>query len=286
MWAESETGMKQQAFNMIAIGEDYFETMGIPLLKGRKFQEGSSADVDNVFICNEAAAKLMGWGDDPIGKRVKWFHGETDGQIIGLVKDFNYSSLHNTIEPLLIVKSRREGGFLHLKVAGTNLPQTLDWVQEKWAGYDPNHPFEFFFLDARFNEQYRADEVQYRLLSVLTYVCVFISLLGLLGLSAFNATQRTKEIGIRKVHGASTPRIVYLLFKDVMFLVIIASIVVIAPAYYVMSRWLGNFAYQTTLDYTTFAFAAIFALILAFLTVAFHSWKTALANPVDSLKYE
>ncbi len=286
MWAESETGMTQQAFNMIAIGDEYLETMKIPLLKGRAFQEGPSADVDNVFMCNEAAARLMGWGDDPVGKRVKWFHGETDGQIIGMVKDFNFSSLHNVVEPLLIVKSRREGGFLHLKVAGTNLPQTMDWIREKWAGYDPNHPYEYFFLDARFNEQYRADEIQYRLLSVLTYVCVFISLLGLLGLSAFNATQRTKEIGIRKVHGASTPRIIYLLFKDIMYLVIIASVVVIAPAYYVISEWLGNFAYQTSLNYATFGVAALFALLLAFVTVAFHSWKTALANPVDSLKYE
>lgn len=286
MWAEGEDGMKQQAFNMIAIGDEYLETMGIELLKGRAFQEGPNTDVDNVFICNEAAAKLMGWGDDPIGKRVKWFHGTTDGQIVGLVKDFNFSSLHNAIEPLLLVKSREEGGFLHLKMAGANLPRTLDWVREKWTGWDPNHPFEYFFLDTRFNEQYSADEIQYRLLSVLTYVCVCISLLGLLGLSAFNAAQRTKEIGIRKVHGASTPRIIYLLFKDVMYLVIIASVVVVVPAYFIMDKWLGNFAYQTNLNYATFPLAGLLALVAAFVTVAFHSWKTALANPVDSLKYE
>lgn len=286
MWAESETGMKQQAFNIVWIGEDYLKTMEIPLLKGRTFQTGPDADLDNIVICNEAAAKLMGWGDDPIGKKVKWFHGKTEGQVVGLVKDFNFSSLHNKIEPLLFMKSRKEGGFLHLKVAGSNLPETIDWIREKWATYDSNHPFEYFFMDARFNEQYKADEVQYRLLSVLTYVCVFISLLGLLGLSAFNATQRTKEIGIRKVHGASTPRIIYLLFKDVMYLIVIASVVVVAPAWFVISRWLSNFAYQTDLDYTTFGLAAVCALVLAFITVAFHSWKTVLANPVDALKYE
>lgn len=286
MWAEGDTGMKQQSFNMIAIGDDYLQTMGISLLKGREFQKGPKADLDNVFLCNQAAARLMGWGDDPIGKRVKWFHGKTDGQIVGLVEDFNFKSLHNEIEPLLIVKSREEGGFLHLRLAGANLPKTLGWVRERWKQYDSNHPFEYFFLDSRFNEQYRADEIQYRLLSVLTYVCVFISLLGLLGLSAFNAAQRTKEIGIRKVHGASTPRIIYLLFKDVMYLIIIASIVVVAPAYFIISQWLGNFAYQANLNYATFAVAGLFAMLLAFVTVAFHSWKTALANPVDSLKYE
>ena len=234
MWAEGENGMQQQAFSMIAVGEDYFKTMDITILKGRDFQTGPNADIDNIFMCNEAAARLMGWGDDPIGKKVKWFHGETDGQIIALVKDFNFSSLHNAIEPLLIVKSREEGGFLSLKVSGKNLPETMQYIKQKWAGYDPNHPFEYFFLDERFNEQYKADETQHKLLSNLSYICIFISLLGLLGLSAFTAAQRTKEIGIRKVHGASTSRIIYLLYKDIMYLVIVAAILVFGPAYYVV----------------------------------------------------
>ena len=165
MYAEGENGMQQQAFSMIAVGEDYFKAMDITILKGRDFQTGPTADIDNVFMCNEAAARLMGWGTDPIGKKVKWFHGETDGQIIALVKDFNFSSLHNAIEPLLIVKSREEGGFLSLKVSGTNLPGTMQYIKQKWAGYDPNHPFEYFFLDERFNEQYKADETQHKLLS-------------------------------------------------------------------------------------------------------------------------
>jgi putative ABC transport system permease protein len=286
MWAEGEAGMQQQAFNMIAVGEDYFSTMGIDILKGRDFQRGPTADVDNVFMCNEAAARLMGWGEDPVGKKVKWFHGETDGKIVAMVKDFNFSSLHNPIEPLLIIKPRKEGGFLHLKVSGESLPATMDYIKEKWAGYDPNHPFEYFFLDQRFNEQYKADETQYKLLSYLSYICIFISLLGLLGLSAFTAAQRTKEIGIRKVHGASIPRIIYLLYKDIMYLVLIAAVLVVVPAYYVVEKWMGNFAYQTTLRYSTFLIVAIMALIIAFLTVAFHSLKTARTNPVESLKYE
>jgi putative ABC transport system permease protein len=286
MWAEGESGMKQQAFSMIAVGEDYFKTMGIEILKGRNFQPGPNADVDNIFMCNEAAARLMGWGNDAIGKKVKWFHGKTDGQIIAMVKDFNFSSLHNAIEPLLIIKSRKEGGFLHLKLASENLPATMSYVKQKWTGYDPNHPFEYFFLDQRFNEQYRSDETQYTLLSNLSYICIFISLLGLLGLSAFTAAQRTKEIGIRKVHGASIPRIIYLLYKDVMYLIIIAAIVVIPVSYYVINQWMNNFAYQTSLNYMTFVLVALMALLFAFLTVAFHSLKTARTNPVDSLKYE
>ncbi|WP_276372792.1 ABC transporter permease [Chryseolinea sp. H1M3-3] len=286
MWAEGEDGMKQQSFSMISVGDDYFKTMGIQIVAGRDFEPGTNGDVENIFICNEATAKLMNWGDDPVGKKVKWFHGETEGRIIGMVKDFNYSSLHNKIEPLLIIKRPEEGGFLHLKVSSENLPETMDYVKRKWTGYDPNHPFEYFFLDQRFNEQYKADEIQYKLLSNLSYICIFISLLGLLGLSAFTAAQRTKEIGIRKVHGASIPRIIYLLYKDVMYLVIFAAILVIAPAYYVIDYWMANFAYQTALDYSTFIWVAVMALVFAFLTVAFHSWKTARTNPVDSLKYE
>jgi putative ABC transport system permease protein len=286
MWAESETGMKQQAFSLMFVGEDYFKTMGMKILKGRDFNQGAKTDVEDVFIANEAAARLMGWGDDPIGKKVKFFHAEKDGQVIGLVKDFNFSSLHNAVEPLLIIKARDEGGFLHLKLKGENLPETVASIKEKWAKYDPNHPVEYFFLDERFNEQYKQDEIQYKLLSGLSYICIFISLLGLLGLSAFTATQRTKEIGIRKVHGASIPSIIFLLYKDVMYLVIVAAVLVVPIAYYVTMEWLGNFAYQTTLSYATFALVAFMALLFAFLTVAFHSLRTARTNPVDSLKYE
>ncbi len=287
MWAEGEDGtMKQQAFSRMVVGDDYFKTMNIELVKGRNFLPGPKADIDNIFIVNEAAAKLMGWGDEPVGKKMRWFHGETDGQVVGMVKDFNFWSLHNPIEPLIIVKSREEGGFLHLKIAGDNLPETMAYIRQKWAGYDPNHPFEYFFLDERFNEQYRADETQYALLSNLSYICIFISLLGLLGLSAFTAAQRTKEIGIRKVHGASIPRIVYLLYKDVMYLVIIAAVLVVPAAFLIIREWMGNFAYQTPLNYFTFGLVTVLALIFAFITVGFHSLKTARTNPVESLKYE
>lgn len=270
----------------MAVDDNYLKTMGIEVVKGRSFQPGLKTDVDNIFIVNEAAAKLMGWGDDAVGKKMRWFHGESDGQVIGVVKDFNFRSLHNPVEPLILVKSRDEGGFLYLKLAGENLPETMEYIRSKWAGFDPNHPFEYFFLDQRFNEQYKADETQYKLLSNLSYICIFISLLGLLGLSAFTAAQRTKEIGIRKVHGASTGRIIYLLYKDVMYLVLIAAVLVVPAAFYMISQWMGNFAYQTSISYFTFAVVTIMALIFSFFTVGFHSLKTAATNPVNSLKHE
>lgn len=286
MWAEGKEGMNQQAFTLMFVGEDYFKTMGITLLEGRDFQSGPKADIEDVFIANEATVKLMGWGNEALGKKVKFFHAEKDGQVIGVVKDFNFNSLHNPVEPLLILKAREEGGFLHLKVKGENLPETMEFIKNKWAKYDPNHPYEYFFVDQRFNEQYKEDEVQHKLLSGLSYVCIFISLLGLLGLSAFTAAQRTKEIGVRKVHGASIPNIIFLLYKDVMYLVLIAAVIIIPVAYYIITQWMGNFAYRTELNYFTFAIVALVAMLFAFLTVAFHSLRTARTNPVESLKYE
>jgi putative ABC transport system permease protein len=285
MWAEGERGMQQQAFSLMYVGDDFMTTMGMKLLRGRDFVNGSSADTDQKFIVNEAAVKLMGWGGDPIGKKVKYFHAEKDGEVIGVVKNFNFSSLHNAIEPLLLVKARDEGGNLFLRLQG-NLPETIEFVKKRWQQMDTNHPFEYFFLDQKFNEQYKADETQYQLLSVLSYICIFISLLGLLGLSAFTAAQRTKEIGIRKVHGAAVSGIIYLLYKEVMVLVLIATVVVVPVSYWMIMRWLGGFAYQVPLNYFTFATVCVLALAFAFLTVAFHSLKTARTNPVESLKYE
>ncbi len=286
MWVEGESGMQQQKFTLMVVGEDFFNTMDIELLQGRDFQKGPGLDVDNIFVMNEAAVRLMGWGDQAIGKKVRWFHGEHDGQIIGVVKDFNFNSLHNTVEPLLIVKSRDQGGSLFLKIKGDNIVQTMEHIRSEWTKFDPNHPYEYFFLDQRFNEQYKADETQHALLTGLSYVCIFISLLGLLGLSAFSASQRTKEIGVRKVHGASVPQIVMLLYKDVMVLVLIAAVAIVPVAYWVTTQWMGNFAYQTKIDYFVFVIVGVFALLGSFLTVAFQSMKAARTNPAESLKYE
>jgi putative ABC transport system permease protein len=287
MMAETDQGMTQQAFKMIHVGDDYLKTMGLELIDGRDFAPGD-ADHHSNFIINEAAAKLMGWNDKAVGKKLRWFHDTDENKkVIGVVKNFNYSSLHNAIEPLIINRVEKDGGGnLHLKVAGRDLPKTLDFIRETWTKFDPSHPYNYYFLDDRFDEQYKEDEVQYQLLSSLSYVCIFISLLGLLGLSAFTAAQRTKEIGIRKVHGASTPGIIYLLYRDVMYLVLIASVIVVPLGFYVMSGWLGNFAYQKSLNVFIFGLVAGMALLFAFITVAFHSLRTARTNPVDSLKYE
>ncbi|MEJ0055270.1 MAG: FtsX-like permease family protein [Bacteroidota bacterium] len=287
MLGESDTGMRQQGgMGALSVGEDFLKTMDITLLSGRDFQRGEKIDLEGVYIANESAVRAMGWGDDALGKKVSFFHGQNPGKVIGVVKDFNSSSLHQPAEPMFILKANWFNGYLQLRVSGKDLPQTIEYVREKWTTFDPNHPFEYFFLDQRFNEQYKADETQNKLLSVLSFICIFISLLGLIGLSAFTATQRTKEIGVRKVLGANISDIILLLSKESLLLVVVSSVLIIPLSWWVVNLWLENFAYRMELNYFLYGAVTILALGFVFLTVLFQSLKTARSNPVDSLKYE
>ncbi len=287
MYGKSETGMQKQGGILgNFVGDDYLKTLGITLVSGRDFKPGDGVDEDGIYIANEAVVKLMGWGNDALGKKVTFWEGMNPGKVVGVVKDFNTSSLHQSVNPMFIVKGHWSTGYFQIRLRAGHIPQTLEYVKNKWSGIDPNHPFEYFFLDQRFNEQYKEDEVQNKLLSILSYICVFISLLGLIGLSAFTATQRTKEIGVRKVLGANIPDIIFLLSKEALSLIVISSILVIPFSYWIIKLWLQNFAYQMPLNYLLYGVVTIVALMLVFLTVLFQSLKTARCNPADSLKYE
>ena len=245
---------------------------------------------------NEAAAKALGWyqptdsvsaPEDALDKKLMFFSAKTPGRVVGVVQDFNIASLHNAVEPTVLVPlNEGNGSYLYLRLQGENLPQTLEYIREQWAHYDPNHPFEYAFLDQKFDEQYQADERQSTLLSILSGICIVISLLGVLGLSAYTAEQRTKEIGIRKVLGAKVSQIIYLLFSDVLYLVLLASVVAAPIAYLLIRYWRQDFAYQAETSPLLYGAVAIAALAVAFLTMSFHSLKTARRNPVDSLRDE
>ncbi len=294
---ELDSAMSNRAFNIVNVGKDYIKTMGIKLLAGRDFPERLTGEENGRdFIINETAAKALGWYqpaqkdaklEDALDKEMMFFRGEVPGHVIGIVQDFNISSLHNTVEPtVLIPHGETSGTYFYARLKGENLPQTVEYIRKKWAAYDPNHPFEYSFLDQKFNEQYQADERQSTLISILSGICLMISLLGVLGLSAYTAEQRTKEIGVRKVLGAKVSQIIYLLFSDVMYLVLIAAVIATPIAYLLMTYWRQDFAYRTEMNVLLFLLAAIAALLIAFLTMSFHSLKTARRNPVDSLRSE
>jgi putative ABC transport system permease protein len=287
MYCESETGMEQQGGVVtLFVGDDYLKTMGMSLVSGRDFQPGLNADVNGAYIANESVVKLMGWGKDALGKKVHFWRGENPGQVIGVVKDFNLNPLYMGVDPMFIVKGNWSTGFLQIRLTGENLPATIRYIKEKWSHFDPGHPFEYFFLDQRFNEQYKEDLLQNKLFSILSCMCIFISLLGLVGLSAFTAAQRTKEIGVRKVLGANISDVIFLLCKDVLLLVVLSAILVAPVSYWLIDQWMENFAYQAHLNYLLYLMVTVMALGIVFLTILFQSFKTACSNPVDALKYE
>ena len=282
---ESEEGMTQQEFSTIYGGPNYLQTMGIELLEGRYFDEDSKADVSFSYIINEAAARELGY-EEPIGKKMTFFHSDNTGSIIGLVKDFHFESLHNPITPLVILIPRNLGGWLHVRVKGEDLPNTIAFIKKDWETTFPNIPFEYEFLDDGFNQQYQADERQFKLVSVLSYVCIIISILGLVGLSAFTAGQKTKEVGVRKALGANIPHIMFLFSKDYLRLIIIGFIISVPLANYLITEWLKGFAFQIDLNPLSFILPGVLVLMVSILAVSGQTLKAAKVNPVESLRSE
>lgn len=282
---EREGEMVQQEMRTIYAGNDYINTMGLQLLQGRDFRD-SEVDLRKSIILNETAAKELGWGEDPLNKRIRYFHGEDDMHVIGVVKDFNFESLHNKIKPMFLLLAERQGGSLNVRVNGQDLEGTLGFLEEKFNEFDPNHPFEYLFLDQEFDKQYRADQIQHQLISSLSYICIFISILGLIGLSAFTAGQKSKEISIRKSLGASVSSILFLFSKGYVKLILIAFIISVPIVDYIIVDWLAGFAYQMIVKWYYYALPGVFVLLFGLATVVMQSLKSAKMNPVDGLRSE
>ncbi len=291
LWTiEGEKGMESHVFNMMSVSYDYLSTMGIQLLEGRDFDRSRSTDVEQAFIINKAAALSMGW-DQPIGKAIAWQYDnngvpQVEGKVVGMTENFNTADLHQNIEPLVILLQPNTSGSLHLRLSGTNIPTTLGFIEEVWNKFDQVRPFEYSFLDEDLNALYQSDEQQSRLITILAYICIFISCVGLLGLASYSMEQRTKEIGVRKVLGASTGQVIVLISKNLLLLVLVAAIVASPLAYWYFQSWLENFAFQTSTNPLIFIGATLAALAIALCTVSFHAFQAARSNPVDALKYE
>ena len=269
------------------VDHDYLSTLGIELESGRNFSPARSTDMSNAFILNEAAVKALGL-DRPVGKQLIWdSHGDERGTIVGVVKDFHFASLHREIEPLVIpFRPQDAGEYLLVRTQPSKTAEALRILQAEWERLAPGAPFTYVFLDRAFDQLYRAEARLGRVVTVLSVLLVFIACLGLFGLAAFTVQKRTKEIGVRKVLGASTASIALLLSKDFLKLVILASVVAMPVAYYAASRWLQGFAYHTDLRLWSFIGAGALALGVALLTVSYQAIRAALADPVKSLRYE
>jgi putative ABC transport system permease protein len=268
---------------------DFIPLYNIKLLAGRNFYRGTRNDSANVII-NKTAALSLGYTDATlshlIGKRLKGAGDSTASTVIGVVDDFHFHSLKEPIQPLFIQTDQWFWGYLSIKVNTANLPGTIKTLADYWQKTVPNRPFNYFFLDEDFNTQYGAEERFGYLFIYFSALALFISSLGLLGLSAYSTLQRTREIGIRKVLGASVSGIVGLLSGDFVKLVVIAFVIACPVSWLAMHQWLQSFAYRTTLNGGLFVLAGAGALVIAILTISFQAIKAALANPVISLRTE
>ncbi|MGD9086143.1 MAG: ABC transporter permease [Desulfobacterales bacterium] len=285
---EGKNGMEEHNFYRFLVNYDFLRTLDIDLLEGRDFDENRPSDKSNAVIVNETFVKYMGW-DHPLGKRLT--KGLPDkpnfsGEVIGVVKDFNFHSLHHKIEPMWMSLQQKVGGSMILRINGERLTQIMDVLKEYWKQIHPDYPFVYTFLDKEFDRFYDADRKQKQLISIFSFMCIVISCLGLLGLTSFNTSRRIKEVAIRKIHGASAAAIVLMLFKEILYLMAMACILAVPLTLALIHMWLQNFAYRTDIHIFTFFVTAMAAVCIAFLTAGYHCIRVARASPVESLRYE
>jgi len=287
-WPGKDT-TKLILFSNNPITYDYLKTMGIELIAGRDFDPSFSLDTMN-YLVNEAAARKIGY-KDPVGKELTMWGDK--GTIIGLMKDFHHNSLHVPIEPLILRLFKgswvSEGGYwgnVIIRTENGKSKQAIASMEKVFKQFNPGFPFKYYFTDDEIAKNYKAEHTVSKLSKYFAFLAIFISCLGLFGLVTFTAEQKTKEIGIRKVLGASVTGIVRMLSKDFLKLVLIATIIAFPVAWWLMHTWLDDFAYRIDIGWWVFVVAGIAALLIALLTISFQSIKAAIANPVKSLRTE
>ncbi len=265
-----------------AVDYDYFETMKIPLIEGRSFSREFASDSIEAVLVNEEVAKLIG-SEHVLGKKFLWAN---DGTIIGVAKNFHYQNLQRAVEPIAIYLAPQDVNYVIVRLTSNKIQESLENVEQIWQNVYPAFPFEYKFFDEDFAQMFQSDE---RMMSIFSYASLFaiiVACLGLFGLASFIAELRTKEIGIRKTLGASIFGITIMFSKEFLQWIVIANIIALPSAYFVMSKILEDYAYKTSLSLWIFLATFIFSIVIALITISYQTIKAALANPVDALKYE
>ena len=265
---------------------DHASTLDLEMAAGRYFSKDFPSDSSAVVV-NETTARLLGW-DDPIGQKIEtyWREGQSDiREVIGVVKDFHFQSLHKEMSSLFIFYGT-SGNKMLIRLTAGNIQEKIKLIEAKWKVFAPGQPFDFSFVDADFDAKFKQDQQMGKIFLIFTALALFVACLGLLGLATFMAEQRSKEIGIRKVMGASNPRIIHLLSFEYLKLVGISFFLSIPLTYMLVNWWLSNFAYKTNIGIVSFLLGGGITLVIAMVSVSYHSIKAALRNPVESLRYE
>ncbi len=271
----------------VAADEEFFNTYGIEVSGGRVFSKEIPTDDTLSFIINEAAMRAIGWKNPEEGLNKDFSYGGTKGKLIGVVKDFHFESLHQKVVPMIFVHIRQAGAnYLAVKIAGNEMQQGIQHLEKIWKEMLPGRPFEYQFMDERYGRLYDAERKEGKLFTIFSGLAVFIASLGLFGLATFNTLQRIKEIGIRKVLGASVSDILTLLSREIVVLILLANLIAWPVAWYAMAQWLNSFAYHIDMNVLIYAGAALIAIAIALVTVGSQTIKAAMTNPSQTLRAE
>jgi putative ABC transport system permease protein len=280
-WEGQQDG-QEVVFRALSIGYNFMDVYGAEMIEGRFFSRDFATDSEEGYIVNQAAVAAMGM-TEPIGKRFTF--EDRQGRIIGVIKDFNYRSLHYEVQPLVI------GMFpwadnLAIKINAENTAEVVSYIAEVILTHVPDYPLVFNFLEDEIAANYRSETQMGKIFSIAALMAVLMSCLGLLGLTSYSVTRRTKEIGIRKVLGASISNVVRLISKEFVFSILLACLIAWPLAWYAAERWLENFAFTISLSWEFFVLSAVLTLVIAMLTASYHALKAALTNPVSALRHE
>jgi hypothetical protein len=281
-WEGKDPNVKPM-FTQAAVGYDFVKTLNLKVLQGRDFSKDYATDSSN-YILNEAALQKIGY-KDPIGKPLTFW--DKKGSIIAVLKDFHFNSIHQPINPLIIRLGEEEDwGWALVRTEAGKTKQALAGLEKLCKELNPQFPFSYLFSDEEYQKLYKNEQVISKLANYFAFLAIFISCLGLLGLAMFTAEQRTKEIGIRKILGASIASLFTLLSKEFLLLVSLALIIASPVAWWMMNNWLQDYAYRIPISWWMFVLAGLMAILIALITVSFQATKAAVANPVKSLRTE
>ncbi len=282
---ETDQGMAQRGINFAVVDHDFIDALEIKIVEGRDFQLDMPSDTLTGVVVNETLVKRMGWSD-PIGKRAEVGDESTvRARVIGVMADYHQTGMYNEIESLLLVY-RERNNIVYVKLGGNNTEQTLSFIENTWKEVFPDQPYSFTFLKERFNRQFEADEKRGLIFTMFTILAILIACMGLFGLASYMVEQRTKEVGIRKVFGASEGVVVRLISRDFLLLVGISIVIALPVAFYFMSNWLENYVYRTNISIPLLILAALLTIGITFITISYKAYQAAVTNPASSIRTE
>jgi putative ABC transport system permease protein len=271
----------------VSVDQEFFDTYGVEVVAGRNFSKEIPTDDSLAYVINEAAVRAIGWKTNEEGIDKDFSYGGTKGKLIGVVKDFHFESLHQEVAPMIFIPINQGGAnYLAVKINGKDVQQGIAHLEGLWKKMLPGRPFEYQFMDDRYARLYEAEQKEGTLFTIFSGLAIFIACLGLFGLATFNTLQRIKEIGIRKVLGASVPNILSLLSREIVMLIVAANLVAWPVAWYFMNQWLHSFAYHIDMSILAYIVSALASIAVALITVSAQTIKAAMTNPANTLRYE